>query len=275
MPNQIWRAGRTFLVFGTTAMLGVFVFLFILGSTGTMKPAQTPTAAPKPVVINKISLEATGATAAAISQAADETPQDGLAPTSRVNATQDLAKQLAAEIIKRNPTGPGTTGAQKLNLIKPTDAVDKFIAQGLASFDPAVFHPRVAITDLAIVVDSPEAFQAYLHESQSILREKFAGIHFENLNDLSKMDFSSVLPAYRSAVDALLKLPVPQSLATLHQKEIELIKGQAKMMGFLSRYNDDPLQAYLALNVGGQLNDEFASLNKEIAIFAEEHNLAI
>ena len=174
-----------------------------------------------------------------------------------------------------NPAGPGTAGAQKLNLIKPTDAVDKFIAEGLASFDPAVFHPRVPITDLVIVADGTEAFRNYLRESQNILREKFSGARFENLNDLSKMEFTPVLASYKAAVDALLKLPVPQSLATLHQREISLIKGQTKMMAALSRYNEDPLQAYLALNVGGQLNDEFSSLNQEFADFAATHQLTI
>ncbi|MDO8585209.1 MAG: hypothetical protein Q7R85_03805 [bacterium] len=270
MPNQIWRAGRTFLVFGTTAMLGVFVFLFALGGTETLKKVQ----APRTAVMNKISLKAVGVTTDALPNAG-ETTQNALDAGAGMNATQDLAKQLAAEIVKRNPAGPGAAGAQKLNLVKPADAVDKFIAEGLASFDPEIFYPRVAITDLHIITDSQEAFQTYIRASQNILREKFAGVHFENLNDLSKMNFSSVLPAYKAAVDALLQLPVPQSLATLHQKEIALIKGQEKMMSFLARYNDDPLQAYLALNVGSQLSQEFSALDLEVSDFITKHQIAI
>lgn len=274
MPNQILRAGRAFLVFGITAMLGVFVFIFILGSTGVSKPAQSPLTTPKPAVIDKISLKS-GSEPANAPLTADEAAQDALAVTSGTNATQDLAKQLADEIIKRNPTGPGTAGAQKLNLIKPTDAVDKFIAEGLASFDADALHPRVPITDLRVIDDSTEAFQSYVRGNKTILNEKFASVHFENLNDLSKMDFVPALAAYKAAVSALLALPVPRSLAALHQKEIELVKGQQKMMSFLAHYNDDPLQAYLALNVGAELSREFTDLDKEMVSVLVKNQIAI
>ncbi|MBI2406135.1 MAG: hypothetical protein HYV25_00955, partial [Candidatus Harrisonbacteria bacterium] len=191
------------------------------------------------------------------------------------NATQEIAKKLAQEVIRRNPLGPGPAGAQKLNLVKPSEVVDRFISDAMQNFDPDAFRPRVALADLRIIPDSKETFETYLRELRSILTTAFAGVPFTSMNDLPKMDFAAALPAYEDAVKRLLALPVPQSLAVAHQQEISLVKGQANMMRLLARYEEDPLAAYMALSAGAELNSGFASLNEDIARFITDHQLAI
>lgn len=271
MPNQILRAGRAFWVFGITAILGVLVFLFVLGGPEAVDRPKITAAKPAPVVIDKISLSVADPTKSSVTtDTLGEEPFAGGA-----NVTHDLGKKLAAEIIKRNPTGPGPAGAQKLTLMKPAEAVDAFIADALKTFDPAAFHPDIPLAKLAIVPDSKEAFSSYFRNLQNILATEFARADFSAMNDPSKMNFPVLLSAYSRAVEALLKLPAPESLTAMHQKEISLVKGQANMMRLLSRYEEDPLQAYLALNAGDGLRQEFIALDRVVSDFIAKNNIAI
>lgn len=259
------------MVFGLIPVLGVFILLIILGSFGVKKSESQQTASAS----GKITL----AVSAQKNNDSDLAPR-GLGDFENSvlggpNATRDLAAKIAQEIISRNPNGPGPAGAQKLQLMKASEVTDKLIADSLKDFNPSAFYPPVSIADLNTISDSKEAFQSYFNNVQGILREKFGAAHFEQMSDLSKMNFPEILTNYAGAINDLLRLPVPQSLVAMHQKEISLVKGQAKAMSMLARYNDDPLQAYLALNIGDQLNDEFASLNKELTAFAEQHRLTI
>lgn len=287
MPNQFFRAGKAFLVFGATALLGVLVFLFILGSIDEARQFKTQdapsnytyrqtsskgsSASPKPVVIEKIT----------VSAAAPAKTSDTLslfeknASAEEINATHNLGAKIAKEIIRRNPMGPGPVGAQKLELAKPAEIVDAFIADALKTFDPKLFRPDISRSILAIIPDSKEAFIAYFRNLQNILTKEFAGVDFGSLKDPAKMNFSQLLSTYSRAVDALLKLPVPETLAAIHQKEISLVKGQANMMRLLSRYEEDPLRAYVALSAGAQLNEEFAALHAAITDFISKNSITI
>lgn len=259
------------MVFGITAILGVFIFLFVLGGPEAAREPKTTAVKPAPVVIDKISLSVT--TPAKTSES--ELLPAGEFVTGGANVTHDLGKKLAAEIIKRNPAGPGPVGAQKLTLMKPAEAVDAFIADALKTFDPSAFHPDIPLAKLTIIPDSKEAFSSYFRDLQNILATEFAHADFSALNDPSKMNFPVLLSAYGRAVDAILKLPVPESLAAMHQKEISLVKGQANMMRLLSRYEEDPLQAYLALNAGSELSKEFIALDRVVADFITKNRIAI
>lgn len=266
--------GRRFLVFGFISILGVFVLLILLGSFGANSNKKDAASAEALSASDKITLAVP-----------TQKNSGGLAPRGlndfenavlgSPNATRDLATKIAGEIIARNPNGPGPLGSQKLQLMKPSEVVDKLTAQSLAKFDPSIFSPSVDPATLHIVPDSKENFEAYFRALSATLKTNFSSVDLRGGGDLAKVNFAKAASAYAKTIDELRALPVPAALAELHRKEIELVMAQKNVTRALTRYNEDPLQAYLALNIGDEINNNFDALNKEIADFLIKHELAI
>lgn len=270
MPNQILRAGRTFLVFGITAILSVFVTLIILGSIPqTPKITTTQIAQPRAQPSDALTLSVPAST-----HADPHTPLVARA-LPQTNATRVLAKELAAEIIKRNPAGPGPKGSQRLTLLKPTEAVDALAAQALEKFNPKDFHQTIPTTDIHIVADSKEAFAQYFNNLSTAITTHFANVDFAPKTDLSAMNFPRILAAYRNLIAALKRIEVPAALTALHQEELSLVLGQQRLIKYLAAYDTDPLSALLALNMQQQLEEDSSSLGNSFRVFINNQGLAL
>lgn len=254
-------------------MLGIFVFIIALGSIGfpEVKKAEPvkPVARPVGTVFSLAPVQHTPAADSARANAAADT----LLPAP--NITRTLAKALAAEVIKRNPTGPGPAGSQRLRLIRPTDAVDKLTSQALEKFDLSEFQPRVPDADLRITSDSPAAFQLYFIHLSDAIKTHFSGIDFAPKSDLSAMNFPLILAAYSNLIAALKQIEVPVALTPLHQKELSLVLGQQRLMKYLAAYEADPLSALLALNMQEQLAEDSATLGNSFRSFIGMQGLSL
>src|SRR3990172_8690229 len=100
MPKTSGFAGRQILLYGGLTVLGVFVFIILLGNYDLNKEKR---------VANKD--EGSRITLSVGGHADEHHEADGelaSAVASAESATRELAKKLAAEIVANNPGGPGS-----------------------------------------------------------------------------------------------------------------------------------------------------------------------
>lgn len=196
------------------------------------------------------------------------------------NLTFDLAKELSKNIVQRNPEGPEQIdNKQWINVLDPETAVAAIADGALSKFDPKEYQPEIALSDLKIIKDSsPSAETLYLKTFRDILTYNFKdGLQDKaiSLTADSLVGVDKIIDAYAKALKNFYELPAPESLVAVHQKEIMLLTGQKKIFEALAKYQEDPLAAFLAVQVYEQLNGEFDKLNEQIREIIQEHELKI
>lgn len=196
-------------------------------------------------------------------------------PTT-ANITQNVAAAIGKDLLERNPEGPATVeDTQWINVLDPEKFSENLIAEGLKQFDPQEFQPAVPRSSLKITSSADAASQQlYLKTFHDILRYRF-GTTAVDLGAPELTGLNNLIGAYDRALTDFYNLPVPENLASVHQKEISLLTGQKKIFEHLIAYRTDPVQALLALQTLQQLNQQFSQLNDAIAEVIKTNQLAI
>lgn len=182
-------------------------------------------------------------------QRVEDIPQKNSEPT---NATNELAKKIAEELLKQNPEGPAVLEDKSwLSVLTPEELVKNL------DFDPQDFRPVIKKEKIRIAaLDDKTATQTYLKNFQEIL-----GKHWVNLDGV---DFDILIAKLEATLADFYLLETPPSLTAIHQKEIELLTLEAALFEKLKNYEADPLEAILAANAYPGLAEEFEKLKADI-----------
>jgi len=173
--------------------------------------------------------------------------------TEKANATRELAKKIAAELLKHNPRGPAAlTGEKWLTALTPEDLIKQI------DFDPQDFRPVIKRGGLKIVRGAdPAAVSRYLENFEQILKRHW--------REVSGVDFNILINGLEETLADFYKLEAPEQMAAIHEKEIELLTLQKAIFEKLKNHEGDPVQAILAANAYEGLSGEFEKLKAEIA----------
>lgn len=192
------------------------------------------------------------------------------------NVTTDITAELAKDIIARNPEGPATIDAKQwINVLDPETAAAAVAAEGLKNFNPADFQPEIANADLNISADaSPTAIRLYLKTFRDILQHNFSAARVD-FSNAALTGIAGLITTYDQAIKDFYRLTAPAPLTDIHRREISLLTGQKKVFERLANYQQDPVQAVIALRAYEELGEQFNQLNAAVAQFIADNNLTI
>lgn len=192
------------------------------------------------------------------------------------NVTADMTAELAKDIIARNPEGPATIDAKQwINVLDPETAAAAIAAEGLKNFNPADFQPEITNADLNISADaSPTAIRLYLKTFRDILQHNFSAVRVD-FASAALTGIGDLIAVYDRAIKDFYRLTAPAPLADIHRREISLLTGQKKVFERLANYQQDPVQAVIALRAYEELGEQFNQLNTAVAQFIADNNLTI
>jgi hypothetical protein len=193
------------------------------------------------------------------------------------NLTRQAAEGLAKELLKKNHEGPRETEQGLEIALNPADA--------LVAMTRAIDQARqqqfngIDITELRISgKDSPSDRLVYFENLQALIQRTLGS----SANQPSILDalasamvndprvLNALIHQHKNAISELRAMPVPASLATLHKKEINLLKKTEVSLDGMASVTADPMRAYLALRVYPQLTDEAITLQKEFTTAIRE-----
>lgn len=176
------------------------------------------------------------------------------------NSTAEIAKELALELAKKNQTGAAP--------LKPDQLVNGFLDEKLANLDSATFKTEVKLESLKIVKNFDKKFaEDYFKNLQMILRN--------NLSESSIEDFGALAKLYQKAIGQLYSLNVPESLAGIHKRELEILTVQKNVFEILADYEKDPFKALVAAEVAKESYKDLSDLKAEMLNFIRKNNLNI
>ena len=196
-------------------------------------------------------------------------------PENTPDITGDMTKAVAQEIIKRNPTGPLTAGgATQINALKPEEAVEQMLTEGLKNFDSTKIRPTITASELIILPDaSTELSLSYFRKFYELFEKNFKGVLITETS--GRLVLAPVVAAYDQASKDFLALPVPKNLVSYHRREVELLVAQKNAFALMNNYEQDPVQAILAAKLGDALTQESVALIKELGVYVEKNNLKL
>ncbi|MDP2696216.1 MAG: hypothetical protein Q8O87_03145 [bacterium] len=171
------------------------------------------------------------------------------------NITSQLTQTISQQIAVQNPQPQNG-----LDVPRAEEIVNKYLAEGIASFDYESLKPAVPESDLKIINNSGRQLtESYLTNLNSIIQDNFQGVVI-NLDDIYSSDWDILQLTYDRTLADLYDLPVPKDIAPLHQQEIRLVAAQQKIFEYIQNYEKDPLLAWLAIEANQQLSQEFKDL---------------
>ncbi|MEK7115138.1 MAG: hypothetical protein AAB847_02155 [Patescibacteria group bacterium] len=206
--------------------------------------------------------------------------EDEQLPEISFNITKDLANEISKDILVRNPDGPKKLNNEKwIDVANPEQMADLLTEEGLKNFNPKDFQPEIKLTDLRISsppTGEPSAVAAeiYFRTFRDILKHDFENARVD-LSSSNLTGIETVIAAYDRAIKNFYNLETPEKLTDIQKKQISLLTGQKKVFEVLANYQNDPVQAYLAAQVFGELMNGAENLNSEITVFIKTNNLNI
>ena len=192
------------------------------------------------------------------------------------NATEEIAKNIAEEIIKQNPEGLLDTDAGKaINAMDPQRLADEVLSKQIAEMDLSDFSPEIKKSDLKIVNTSDSAVaENYLKNFQAILKNNFGrlGVDF---SQPTAADFQKLAEAFQKSVAQFYNLVAPQSLASIHSEQIRLMSIQKSIFANLASYEKDPMKALVALQLSKEVDLKLNELKNQIIAYITKNGLKI
>jgi hypothetical protein len=182
------------------------------------------------------------------------------AEISDKNSTAEMAKQLVLELAKKNQNESAP--------LKPEQFVNGFLDEKLQNLDGEIFQATVKLSDLKIVKNSDKKFaEAYFKNLQTIIQNNIGSSYVE--------DFGQLATLYQKAIQQLYSLNVPESLAGIHQRELEILTVQKNVFEVLADYEKDPFKALVAAEVAKESYKDLYDLKAEMLNFIRKNNLNI
>ncbi len=217
--------------------------------------------------------------------------EDGLPTVNPTgNLTEDLAQNLAREMVAQNPEGPGTSDSG-FSLVVPEDL--QSVASQIALASPALEIETekdalipLSEKDASVVSNySAEDIAAYTKAVNIIINDGLTPAQVEAMiRDLPQAEAMNTLGlTLESAILQLKKVSVPKPLADFHRSFIQVLAYQKRGLD-LANNPDDPLRASMVLEAVAKNYDEavsrfYAELEKvnstDLSIGAQTGKLAM
>jgi hypothetical protein len=180
------------------------------------------------------------------------------------NLTQEVAQKITTSLLARNPDGPTpTSDGGTITAADPKKLVDDLLTAGMQNFDAKKFSPDTIPGKIhRTPLDGAGEKRAYAIALNDILQKYLSTPTDPSSPSLS--DFTALEAAAGNAVDELYALPVPQSLLSLHLREIRLIGSYREIFKTVTNADADPLTAIFALRLLPQVSDEFTGVGREL-----------
>lgn len=192
------------------------------------------------------------------------------------NSTKEIAKTIAEEIIKKNPSGPtGTDGASGISTLNPEELANKVLAQQIENIDLTDFEPQVNFSAIKISpLSDKSALENYLKNFQTILKNNFSGLAVDFKNPALE-DFQKLSASYEKTVAQFYTLIVPQKLAAVHAEQIRLMSIQEAIFANLAQYEIDPMKALVAIQLSKEVDSGLNNLKTQVTAFITQNGLKI
>ncbi len=193
-----------------------------------------------------------------------------------VNTTSEIAKNIAEELIKKNPDGPVDLDSGKgIGAVKPEELAGKVLSDQFSKLDLSDFNPQVNFSALRVVNSANKAnSENYLKNFQAILKNNFAALDIDFGHPTSE-DFKRLAGAYQKSVSEFYSLLVPQGLASIHSEQIRLMSVQKSIFNSLAGYEEDPMKALVAIQLSKEVDKKLADLKSQIAAYITKNGLKI
>ena len=203
----------------------------------------------------------------------EELPKVG---TGKINSTQKIAKNIAAELLKLNPEGPSLENDQpSIIAADPEKLVREIFPDQLKDIDLSFLNPEVKISDLKVADSSDKTLaENYFKNLQAILKNNLSGVS-TLLTDPSKENFAVILKAYKAALPQLYQLVVPESLVNLHKEEIRLLTIERNIFENLANYENDPVMAAVSAQAFETAESKLIALIHLMVAFIKNNELRI
>lgn len=193
------------------------------------------------------------------------------------NATQEIAKQLAADLIAENPEGPilGEYDSQLAGLnpqlLAEKVIEDTFSHLSLEDLRPTINSALLVISDNATKSDE----ERYFNLVNQIIAKNFPASLNTQWTSPEKTKLTELISALESVTNELLRLPVPKKIFQMHRELITLIGAQRNALTLLKNYKVDPAQATIAIEAGERFTTELELIFDEMDAYIIEHQIIL
>lgn len=232
----------------------VFVFLVAIGEETSGSPAGS--AAPLHAGAPR---EHIGPAAESLASLPAQAPLPaGEAPP---NITEEVSKQIAEELILRNPEGPSVfEGVSGISTRDPETLIADILEEQLSNIKPEEFRAPVALAELNVVGDSREEIETFSRRYRAAIAPFVSlGLSAQGSPEYA---FSPLARAAEEAVAALRALPVPSRIAPQFAKELELVQLHRNIFTAVARTEHDPFRASVALQILWPSAEEFDAAHR-------------
>ncbi len=192
------------------------------------------------------------------------------------NITLQVSQQIAEEFLKKNPNGPDLlSGENFVNAIEPEKLVENLVSGKLGDEALADFNPVITATELNLIpAKDKEALRAYLEKFNAVIQDNAGGLNVDFSNPTAE-DFDRIVRVGEKTIAAFYALPVPPPVINIHKEELRLLTIQRNIFRNISNYANDPLRAWVSIEMYQQNEKEFAELKQKIADFVKTNNLGV
>lgn len=173
--------------------------------------------------------------------------EKALTPAGNVNLTQGFAETITKELVNKNPSGPELIdGREWLNVPSPQKIAQNYIKEEVKKFKIEDLKPIIRDEDIRITHEKNiEVLLSYLQSFQKI-QEALAQTSIDRQN-FSIDDARRIENAYENIITALSSADVPEIFVPIHKTVLELFITQKNFLRLALNYENDPVQAMLAI----------------------------
>ena len=180
-----------------------------------------------------------------------------------------LNEVAAANIVEQNTNEAGLLVPSKVSL-------DQITSEALKDFDPSQFKPEIKNETLKISKDNSFLnITKYIRNFASTIQKNSNEIRTPTKYSTVGETLSSSRDLYQKTLFDFYNLEVPSSMLDFHKEEISLLTGKLLVIDRIKEYEDDPIEAFLALEADTYLDQEFEKLKNNLNQYIENNNIQI
>ena len=191
--------------------------------------------------------------------------------------TEMAAEKLATLIFESNPDGPtivnGEAGIRTLN---PDGVAEQILDSQVREASSQILSVSIDKTRIK-TIDSTDKDSVidYLVKRSEIIHSAGEAINDREINFSSPeiADFELLTLVYADTVDDIYDLKVPKNLEFAHTEQIRILGIYTNIFASLAGYEEDPLQASVAISLLSKAEADLASLEQVFSNIIEEVNL--
>ena len=192
---------------------------------------------------------------------------------SNLNLTELLAQKMEERIGEQNTSGFQTLdGKTLISAPDPKVLVEELIAEAEKNFDPEALRGKVDESRIKTSADiSAESISRYFNSFSQIMIDASKNMpkYINEPEKLTISDYGKIRDAYADAVNNFYNLVAPESVLVFHKTEIELLSTKKNVYGIIANAEEDPMTAFLAVDMLLIIDQEFDKLKEDITSFLQ------